>query len=68
MWVYAFSESDQQNIKNHLASLSQQNALQYLKNQPGVNSAQIELSSGNTLPSDPAKITIVIKPVTIAIP
>jgi hypothetical protein len=68
MWVYAFSESDQQNIKNHLASLSHQNALQYLKNQPGVNSAQIELSSGNTLPADPTKITIVIKPVTIAIP
>jgi len=66
-WVYTFSAADQQNIKHHLANLSQQNALQYLTAQPGVASAQIELSSGNTLPAA-AHITIVIKPVTSALP
>jgi len=48
--------------------MSQQNALQYLTSQPGVARAQIELSNGNTLPTDPAHITIVIKPVTSAPP
>ncbi len=67
-WVYTFNASDQQNIKNHLANMSQQNALQYLTSQPGVARAQIELSNGNTLPADPAHITIVIKPVTSAPP
>ena len=67
-WVYRFSAADQQNIKNHLANMSQQNALQYLTAQPGVASAQIELSNGNTLPADPAHITIVIKPVASALP
>ncbi len=68
MWVYTFSDSDQQSIKQHLANMSQQNALQYLTTQPGVASAQIVLSNGNTLPADPAHITIVIKPVTSAPP
>jgi hypothetical protein len=66
LWVYTFNAADQQSIKQHLANMSQQNALQYLTTQPGVSSAQVELSSGNTLPADPANITIIIKSVTSA--
>lgn len=67
-WVYTFSMSEQQSIKNHLAAKSKSVALSYLTAQPGVASAQIELSTGNILPGDPANIAIVIEPVEGAPP
>jgi hypothetical protein len=60
MWVYQFSNNTLKGFINHIANVSQQNALQYLTSQPGVASAQIEFSQGNTLP-DAAHIKIVIK-------
>jgi hypothetical protein len=67
-WVYSFSTAGLQTIAQHLTNMSQQNALHYLTTQPGVASAQIELSNGDTLPTDQTKIKIVIKAVASALP
>ena len=62
VWVYQFSNTVKQEFANHITNMSQQMALQYLMQQPGVSSVTIGISSGNTLP-DAAHITINIKPV-----
>ena len=67
-WVYQFSDAAKRDLANHIAQMSKQDATNYLLTQPGVSSAQIELSSGNTLPADPANIMIVIKLVAFAPP
>jgi hypothetical protein len=67
-WVYQFSDAAKRDLANHIAQMSKQDATSYLLTQPGVSSAQIELSSGNTLPADPADIMIVIKMVAFAPP
>ena len=63
VWVYLFSDAVKQDFKNHIANMSQQNAMKYLLSQPGVSDVRIVISSGTTLP-DAAHITIEI----VAIP
>jgi hypothetical protein len=60
MWVYRFSDSVQQTFKNHIANLSKQEALNYLTQQPGISSVQIDISSGSSMP-DAGNISIIIK-------
>ncbi len=66
VWVY--NQFDIAKLKQDIAGMSKQDATDYLLTQPGVSSAQLELSSGNTLPVDPAHIIIVIEPVPSAPP
>jgi hypothetical protein len=63
VWVYQFSDAVKQDMKNHIATKSQQDATKYLLSQPGVSDVKIVISSGTTLP-DAAHITIEI----VAIP
>ena len=57
LWVYQFSKTVLQGFKNTIARESEQAAMNYLLQQPGVKSVNIQISSGNTLP-DAADITI----------
>jgi hypothetical protein len=59
VWVYQFSNSVLQGFANHIANMSNQNAVQYLLSQPGVKAAKIDNSNGNTMP-DAAHIKFVI--------
>ncbi len=56
-WVYQFTGTILNGIKNKLAKESQSAALKDVQNAPGVNSATISISSGITMP-DAANITI----------
>jgi hypothetical protein len=60
--VFQFSETAKQNLTNHIAHMSKQDAINYLLTQPGVSSVAIVISSGNMLP-DAAHIMIESKPV-----
>jgi hypothetical protein len=66
VWVYQFSDTVQQDFKNHIANKSEQDAINYLKGQPGVKDVKIEISSGTTLP-DTTQITIELVPIPGAI-
>lgn len=57
LWVYQFSKTVLQGFKNTIARESEQAAMNFLLQQPGVKSVNIRISSGNTLP-DAADITI----------
>ncbi|HLH61046.1 MAG TPA: hypothetical protein VKV20_05125 [Ktedonobacteraceae bacterium] len=63
IWVYQFSDATKQNLAKLIAGKSEAEAKTLLLQQPGVSDVQITLSSGNTLPTDPANITIVINTV-----
>jgi len=62
VWVYTFSDTVIQGFKNHIANMNEQDAIRYLKGQPGVSDVQINISSGPKLP-DASDITIKIKPI-----
>ncbi len=63
VWVYQFSDSVLQGFTNHIANMSNQDAITYLMSQPGVMTVKIDNPNGSTLP-DAAHIKIVI----VAIP
>ena len=63
VWVYQFSNAVKQDLANHIANKSEQDAKAYLLGQPGVSDVKIVVSSGTTLP-DASHITIEI----VAIP
>jgi len=57
VWVYHFDDSTLTGFKNHIAKMSEQDAVKYLKGQPGVSDVIIVISSGTDLP-DAANITM----------
>jgi hypothetical protein len=57
VWVYHFDDSTLTGFKNHIAKMSEQDAIKYLKGQPGVSDVNIVISSGTDLP-DAANITM----------
>jgi hypothetical protein len=57
VWVYHFDDSTLTGFKNHIAKMSEQDAVKYLKGQPGVSDVIIIISSGTDLP-DAANITM----------
>ncbi len=61
VWTYQFSNTQKQALAQLIAGKSVQAAQQILDSQPGVAKATIQLSGGQTLPSDPTKITIVVQ-------
>ena len=61
VWVHQLSDAAKQNLANHIAHMSKQDATNYLLTLPGVSSVTIVISSGNMLP-DATHITIEIKP------
>lgn len=63
VWVFQFIDAVKQDLANHIANKSEQDAKTYLLSQPGVSDVKITISSGTTLP-DAAHITIEI----VAIP
>ncbi len=63
VWVYQFSNTVLQGFANHIANMSNQNAINYLMSQPGVKAVKIDNPNGDTLP-DAAHIKFVI----VAIP
>ncbi|HJT58080.1 MAG TPA: hypothetical protein VJ761_16365 [Ktedonobacteraceae bacterium] len=64
IWVYQFSDAMKQNLAKLIAGKSQSAAKALLLQQMGVSDAQITISSGTTLPTNSADITIVINGVT----
>lgn len=66
LWAYQFTQAQQQALAHLIAGKSKTEAQQLLAAQTGVASAMIQISSGNgqTLPSDPSKITIVVQAVS----
>jgi hypothetical protein len=63
VWVYQFSDTVQQDFKTQIQNKSEQDAINYLKAQPGVKDVKIEISNGGTTLSDAANITIEIVPI-----
>lgn len=63
IWVYQFSDAMKQNLARLIAGKNEADAKTLLLKQAGVSGVQISISSGTTLPSDPANITIIIKAV-----
>ncbi len=62
-WVYQFSPAQQQQLAQLIAGKGKQAAFALLTSQTGVGNASIQLQgSGNTLPTDPSLISIVIQP------
>ena len=63
VWVYQFSAAQKQALVKLLAGKSKQNAQALLLEQKGVTTAAIQFSgsNGNTLPSDPTQIIIVVQ-------
>ena len=57
VWVYHFDDSTLTGFKNHIAKMSEQDAIKYLKGQQGVSDVNIVISSGTDLP-DAANITM----------
>jgi serine/threonine protein kinase len=66
LWAYQFTQAQQQALARLIAGKSKAEAQQLLTTQTGVASATIQLSGGNgqTLPSDPSKIRIVVQAVS----
>ena len=63
VWVYQFSDAMKQSLAKLIAGKSEAAAKTLLLQQMGVSDVQISISSGTTLPTDPANITIAIKTV-----
>jgi hypothetical protein len=63
IWVYQFSDAMKQSLAKLIAGKSEAAAKTLLVQQMGVSDVQISISSGTTLPTDPANITIAIKTV-----
>jgi hypothetical protein len=65
IWVFQFSNAQKQALANLIAGKSKQDAQALLLKQMGVAKADITISggNGNTLPTDPSAITIVVQSV-----
>jgi serine/threonine protein kinase len=63
LWVYQFTDAQKQALARLIAGKGMEEAQRLLASQPGVARASITLSGGigQTLPSDPAKIKIVVQ-------
>jgi hypothetical protein len=62
MWVYQFSRNTLQGFINHIANISNADAIKYLESQPGVMAVKIDNPNGSTMP-DAEHIKIVIEAV-----
>ncbi|HCI79589.1 MAG TPA: hypothetical protein DHW02_07860 [Ktedonobacter sp.] len=62
VWVYQFSSSVQQNLKNLIAGKNVTDAITLLKSQPGISDVSINPNTG-TLPTNISNITFVIQAV-----
>ncbi|MEO8973973.1 MAG: serine/threonine-protein kinase [Ktedonobacteraceae bacterium] len=65
---YQISSLQLHDIANHVKSMKQQNALAYIKQEPGIDptSATIHLSTGDTMPGNTQQITFIpVNPTTI---
>lgn len=62
VWAYQFTDTQKQALAQLIAGETKEEAQQTLAAQPGVAQASIALSSGvgQTLPTNPAKIEIVV--------
>jgi hypothetical protein len=65
IWVFQFSDAQKRALANLIAGKSKQDAQALLVKQPGVAKADIVVSGGdgNTLPTDPSQISIVVQSV-----
>jgi hypothetical protein len=61
IWVFQFSEAQRQALVKLIAHKSAQEAQALLLAQAGVAKADIALRSGNTLPTDPSQIALVVQ-------
>ncbi len=61
LWVYDVTLTMQHNLVQSLARLSKEDALSILTHNVGVRSAQITLSTGNTLPTNIADIHLSVQ-------
>lgn len=61
VWAYQFSDAQKQSLAQLIAGKRVPEANQTLAAQPGVVKATIQLAGGQTLPTNPAKITIVVQ-------
>jgi len=66
IWVFLISDAQKQALANLIAGKSKHDAQALLLKQPGIARANIVLSGGdgNTLPTDPTQITIVVQSVS----
>ncbi len=66
VWVYQFSNTVLQGFANHIANMSNQNAMNYLMSQPGVMAVKIDNPNGDTMPdvSHIKFVIVAIPPVT----
>lgn len=66
IWAYLFTAMQKQTMAQLIAGKSEQEARQVLTAQPGVSGASITFSDGlgQTLPTDPAKITLVVQTIS----
>ena len=62
VWVYQFSASIQQNLKNLIAGKNVTDAITLLKSQPGISDVSINPNTG-TLPTNISNITFIIQTV-----
>jgi hypothetical protein len=63
VWAYQFSMDQEQAFARMIAGKTPQEAQQLLAGQTGVAKVSIQLSGGQLLPKDPAKISIVMQTV-----
>ncbi len=62
IWVYQFNDARKQELAKQIAGKSKQAAIDFLKTQPGIAKVDdIQLPSGDTLPTDPQQITIIVQ-------
>jgi VCBS repeat-containing protein len=66
IWVYQFSDSQKQALASLIAGKSQQEAMSLLTTQTGVAEVRIQIQggTGQALPTDAQKITVVIQPMS----
>jgi len=64
-WVYQFTDTQKKTtLPNLIKGLTKSDALTKLMKVPGVSKASIDISGGgNTLPTDPTQISIVVQPI-----
>ncbi len=61
VWYYNFTDKDKQDLAKGLAGKKLRDAQATLKKQKNVSKSKIDLSSGDTLPTDFKQITIVVQ-------
>lgn len=63
IWVYQFDDAKKQALANLIKGKSKKDALALLSTQPGVAKVSIDVSNGDTLPTDVSQITINVVPI-----